>query len=279
MPVKVKSKEQIEVMKEGGKITAGALKEVLAAVEVGVTTAELDKIAEDFIVAAGGEPAFKRVPGYRFATCVNLNEGVVHGLPSQRKLKEGDLLSVDLGTYYKGLYTDVSWTVLVQSSRGSDLLSSKVQSSRGLDLLSSKVGDKQQATSDKVKFLKTGERALWEAIEQCRVGNKVRDISAAMESVLLKGGYSPVEVLVGHGIGEKLHEEPQVPCLVIHGSGPELVEGMTLAVEVIYTAGKSALEVLPDGWTLVTVDGSLAGLFEHTVAITSSGPIVLTSLD
>lgn len=251
MAVKIKTKEQIEMMREGGRITAGALKKVLAAVKVGVTTEELDKIAEEFILGAGGEPAFKRVPGYKFATCLNLNEGVVHGLPSERKLKEGDLLSVDLGTYYKGLNTDISWTVLV--------------------------GSRRQEAGSKIKFLETGEKALWEAIEQCRIGNKVRDISAAMESVLRKGGYSPVEVLVGHGIGEELHEEPQIPCLVIHDSGSELVEGMTLAVEVIYTAGKPALELLPDDWTLVTADGSLAGLFEHTVAIAPGGPIVLTA--
>jgi len=239
-------------MKEGGKITAGALGEVLAAVKVGITTAELDKIAEDFILRAGGEPAFKRVLGYGFATCLNLNEGVVHGLPSARKLREGDILSVDLGTFYRGLNTDVSWTVYV--------------------------GDKRQATSDKIRFLEIGERALWAAVEQCQSGNKVKDISAAMEKILRQGGYSPVDVLVGHGIGEELHEEPQIPCLVIQEEGSELKEGMTLAVEVIYTTGNPALKTLPDEWTFVTVDGSLAGLFEHTIVITTSGPIVLTTL-
>lgn len=250
MAIRIKSGEQIEVMKEGGEITAGALRKVLSAVEVGVTTAELDKIAEDFILDAGGEPAFKRVPGYDFATCLNLNEGVVHGLPSERKLKEGDLLSIDLGTYFKGLNTDTSWTCPVG----------------------------ERTDQAKLRFVETGEKALWAAIEQCQIGNKVKDISAEMERVLRGAGYSPVDVLVGHGIGEELHEEPQVPCLVIHGEGSILKEGMTLAVEVIYTAGDPALKVLPDGWTFVTVDGSLAGLFEHTVAITSGGPIVLTSI-
>lgn len=260
MAITVKTKEQIEVMKEGGRITAGALKEVLAAAKVGVTTAELDQLAEEFILKAGGEPAFKRVPGYGFTTCLNLNEGVVHGLPSQRKLEEGDILSVDLGTYYEGLNTDISWTVYV--------------------------GDKNQAPSSKLQFLEVGEKALLAAIGQCQIGNSINDISAAMERILRRGGYSPVEVLVGHGIGEELHEEPPIPCLVIRDEGselgerrsPELVEGMALAVEVIYTAGNPALEVLPDGWTFVTADGSLAGLFEHTVVISASGPIVLTTL-
>lgn len=251
MVIKIKSKEQIKVMKEGGRITAGTLQAVLSAVAVGVTTAELDKIAEEFIVSAGGEPAFKRIPNYPFATCLNLNEGVVHGLPSKQKLKEGDLLSIDLGTYYKGLNTDIAWTVYV--------------------------GDKKQAPSPKLQFLEVGEKALWAAIDQCRIGNRVGDISAAMEKILRGAGYSPVETLVGHGIGEKLHEEPQIPCLASPYKGAELKEGMTLATEVIYAAGKPALKLLSDNWTFVTADGSLAGLFEHTVAVSPTGPIVLTA--
>ena len=251
MAITVKSKEQIKIMKEGGRITAGALKAVLARVAVGVTTAELDKIAEEFIISSGGEPAFKRVPGYKFATCLNLNEGVVHGLPSKQKLKEGDILSVDLGTYYKGLNTDVSWTVYV--------------------------GDENQALSSKLQFLEVGEKALWVAIDQCRIGKAVGDISAAMEKILRGAGYSPVETLVGHGVGEKLHEEPQIPCVASPYKGVELKEGMTLATEVIYTAGKPALKLLPDNWTFVTADDSLAGLFEHTVAVSPTGPIVLTA--
>jgi methionyl aminopeptidase len=253
MAIKIKSKEQIELMREGGRITAGALKAVLAAVRVGVTTEKLDKVAEDFIFEAGGEPAFKRVPNYDFSTCLNLNEGVVHGLPSQRKLKEGDILTVDLGTFYKGLNTDVAWTVYV--------------------------GQRNKAAGGVVHFLATGEKALSKALGQARAGNKVGDISQAMESVLREGGYSPVDILVGHGIGAELHEDPQIPCLVIHSEGPELKVGVTIAVEVIYTAGDSALEVLSDNWTFVTADRSLAGLFEHTIGITRGDPIVLTSFE
>ena len=253
MAIVVKTEKQVEAMREGGRITVGALREVLAAVEEGVTTAELNEIAEAFIVAAGGEPAFKRVSGYGFATCINLNEGVVHGLPSERKLKRGDILTVDLGTFYRGLNTDMARTVYV--------------------------GDKRGAASEKIKLLEVGEEALRRAVGRCRSGNRVRDISAAMEVVLKRAGYAPVDVLVGHGVGEELHEEPQIPCLVTPGESSELVEGMTLAVEVIYSAGDSVLKVLPDGWTFVTADGSLSCLFEDTVLVTASGPIALTVLN
>lgn len=237
-------------MREGGKITAVVLKEVLEAVAPGVLLLDLEKRADEGIRRRGGEPAFERVEGYDFATCLNVNEGVVHGVPTERKLREGDLLSVDLGTYFQGFYTDASWTVLV-GGRGSE-------------------------TRDKVKFLKTGERALKAAIAAAKVGDRVNDISRAMQGVLEDGGYAPVDALVGHGIGRDLHEDPQIPCLVLHQKSSKLDEGMTFAIEVIYTNGEPGLEAAPDGWTYITADRSWAGLFEHTVAITSGGPIILT---
>jgi len=258
MAIKVKSPEQIEIMREGGRITDGALRKVLAAAKPGVMLIELDKIAEDYILAAGGEPAFKRVPGYDFTTCLNLNEGVVHGIPNRRRLREGDILTVDLGTYYKGFNTDHAWSILI--------------------------GDKDiktQEDKEKEKFLETGEHALKAAIAACRVGSRVNDISRAMEEVLRGAGLTPMETLVGHGVGRELHEDPQIPCFAV-GDGaksPKLVEGMALAIEVIYAAGNPELRSLPDGWTLATVDGSLTGLFEHSVAVTKSGPIVLTELE
>lgn len=250
MPITIKSKEQIQAMTEGGRINAGALAKVMEAVKVGVSTVELDKIAENSIIASGGEPGFKRVPNYDFTTCINVNEGVVHGIPSERTLEVGDILTVDLGTFYKGLHTDMAWTCIV-----------------------GEVDDPARAA-----FLEAGERALWEALGECGVGNRVGDISAAMERILREGGYTPVESLVGHGVGAELHEEPPIPCLATDDLGPELKAGMTLAVEVIYTAGGPDLKTLPDGWTVVTADGSLAALFEHSVVVTESGPIVLTSL-
>jgi len=257
MAIKLKSAAEIEIMREGGKITAGALRNALAAVEPGVSLLGLDKIIEDFILVSGGEPAFKRVPGYSFTTCLNVNEGVVHGIPNERQLKAGDILSIDLGTYYKGFNTDCSWSVLVE----------------GMDT-------ETQEFKERRRFLETGEWALREAIAQCQAGNRVKDISRAMETVLRQRGYTPVRVLVGHGVGKVLHEDPQIPCYVAEGDkgSPKLKEGMTLAIEVIYTAGDFELKVAPDGWTLETMDGSLAGLFEHSVAVTSSGPIVLTTL-
>ncbi len=237
-------------MKKGGRITAEVLQEVLAVAGPGVTLLELEKIAADGIVGRGGSPAFQRVEGYKFATCLNVNEGIVHGIPTERKLVEGDLLSVDLGTYYKGFNTDASWTVYV--------------------------GNREQASASKIKFLEAGERALDLSISQAQVGNHVGDISSAMQRVLEQNGYSPVSTLVGHGVGKDLHEDPQIPCLVLQSRGPKLLEGMTLAIEVIYTEGSPELGVAKDGWTIETRDRSLSGLFEKTIAVTKDGPIILT---
>lgn len=248
--ITVKSPEEIEIMRRGGRITAEVLQEVLAAVKPGVTLLELEKIAVAGISRRGGSPAFQRVEGYKFATCLNVNEGIVHGIPTERKLEEGDLLSVDLGTYYREFNTDASWTVYV--------------------------GDRRSAPAEKIRFIEAGEKALRLAIEQARVGNRVGDISAGMQRILERDGYSPVRTLVGHGVGRELHEDPQIPCLVFSNRGPKLLEGMTLAIEVIYTEGSSELGVAADGWTIETRDRSLSGLFEKTVAVTKTGPIILT---
>ncbi|NIT04578.1 type I methionyl aminopeptidase [Candidatus Saccharibacteria bacterium] len=248
--ITLKTKEEIEIMQEGGRKTSAVLKKVLQAARPGSSLLELEEMAQVQIRRLGGEPAFKRVPGYNSATCLNVNEGIVHGLPSGRKLKEGDILSVDLGVYYKGFNTDSSWTIYV--------------------------GDESHASGDKLKFLKTGEQALVQAMGEAKAGNRVRDISAAMQEVLEGNGYTPVDSLVGHGIGRELHEEPQIPCLVIKDPGPILKEGMTLAVEVIYTQGGRELKVEEDGWTVSSTDGSLSGLFEHTIVVANEGPIILT---
>jgi methionyl aminopeptidase len=253
MKATIKSEEQINIMKEGGEINARALAKVVSSAAPGVSLEELDKIGEKVILQSGGEPAFKRVPGYHHATCLNVNEGVVHGIPSSYCLREGDLLSVDLGTLYKGLNTDAAWTLLV-----------------------GKGGALAEGPEEKVRFLETGRKSLQKAIAQCQVGKHIGDISAAIEKSLRQAGYAPSESLVGHGVGESLHEDPPIPCLASRQKGPKMVEGMTLAIEVIYSAGSPDLVVSSDGWTLVTVDGSLSGLFEHTVALTTSGPIVLT---
>lgn len=248
--ITIKSQSEIESMRRGGQITAQVLQEVVAAAHPGITLLELEKIAADGIIRRGGSPAFQRVEGYKFATCLNLNEGIVHGIPNERKLEEGDLLSVDLGTFYQGLNTDASWTVYV--------------------------GDLKKAPAAKLNFLKVGEKALAQAIETARPGNRVLDISAAMQRIVEEAGYTPVDTLVGHGVGKKLHEDPQIPCLVMRGPNPELAAGMTLAIEAIYTKGGRDLQVASDNWTIETVDKSWGGLFEHTIAVTEDGPIILT---
>lgn len=245
-----KTAEEIELMREGGRITAEVLREVSAAAGPGVTLLELEKIAADGIARRGGSPAFQRVEDYKFVTCLNVNEGIVHGIPTARKLAEEDILSVDLGTYYKGFNTDASWTVYV--------------------------GNREQASAPKIKFLEAGERALDLSISQAQVGNHIGDISSAMQRVLEQNGYSPVTTLVGHGVGKDLHEDPQIPCLALPNRGSKLLEGMTLAIEVIYTEGSPELGVAKDGWTIETRDRSLGGLFEKTIAVTKDGPITLT---
>ena len=262
--ITIKSPAEIELMRQGGRINSETLQEVLAAVGPGVTLLELEKIAVDGIIRRGGSPAFQRVKGYKFATCLNVNEGIVHGIPTERKLMGGDILSVDLGTFYQGFNTDASWTVLVGPAR------------RSLGAGGESENQRTEDWEKKRRFLKAGEEALTAAITKARVGNHVLDISAAIQQGVEKAGYNPVDTLVGHGVGKELHEDPQIPCLVMKGPNPELTAGMTLAIEVIYTKGGRDLQVAQDGWTVETVDKSWSGLFEHTVALTDDGPIILT---
>lgn len=243
-------------MKEGGKIAATVRERVLAAAEPGISPLELNHLAEKLILEAGGEPSFKGFEGFPFTTCINVNEGVVHGLPTRRKLREGDLLTVDLGVLYRGLHTDNARTVEIGSQ---------------LSALSSQ------------QFLAVGQKALDAAIKQCQIGKHIRDISRAIQTTIEGAGYNVVRELGGHGVGKKLHESPFIPGFVetkgMKGTVPNnpiLKGGMVLAVEVIYTQGNGKIEVIDDGWTVVTSDGGLAGLFEDTVAIQKTGPLILT---
>ena len=260
-PIQIKSPQEIEIMKEGGKIAAAVREKVLATAKQGISTLELDALAEKLILEAGVKPSFKGFEGFPFATCINVNEGIVHGLPTERKLKAGDILTVDLGVFYKGLHTDTARTVEVNKKTRKPR--SKASSLRG----------KQE---NKKQFLSTGQEALEKAIGRCQVGNHVEDISRTIQATIEGAGYNVIRELGGHGVGKKLHEPPFIPGFGQPGEGPVLKEGMTLAIEVIYARGSGKIEVLNDGWTVVTVDGNLAGLFEHTVAVTKSGPVVLT---
>jgi len=247
-----KSQLQIEVMKEGGKRLSWVLDQILKEVKPQVALWQLDKLAENLIKKQGGQPSFKMVPGYRWTTCININEGVVHGIPGEYQLKEGDLVSLDMGMFYGGFHTDMARTIRVKGQ------------------------ENKRVKND--EFLKVGQKALSRAISMAKAGNRVGHISQAMEEIIREAGFSPIEVLTGHGIGEKLHEEPQIPCLLSEKleKTPLLENGMVLAVEVIYAQGKPEVVLNHDGWTIKTADGKLAGLFEDTIVIDKDKPLVLT---
>lgn len=243
-----------EALLTGGRIAASVLSQVLESVKPGVSTFALDRLAEELIRAAGATPSFKGFEDYPFATCINLNEGVVHGLPSKDIIiRRGDLVTVDLGVFYQGLHTDTARTVKIRNSEF-------------------------EIRNDE-KFLSVGQEALTKAINQCRAGNHVGDISFAIQSAVEGAGYYVIRELVGHGVGKELHQPPSMPGYGRRGEGQRLEKGMALAIEVIYAVGKTKVKLLGDGWTIVTKTGCPAAMFEHTVLITSSDPIVLTRLD
>lgn len=243
-----KTKKEIEIMTEGGR-KLGSIKEALKKnVAVGITGKDINRLAESLITKTGGKPSFKTVKNYYWSTCININDGVVHGIPGNTPFKNGDIVSIDVGLFYKGFHTDTSFTLPVGEVSG------RVK-----------------------RFLDTGRRALSESISKVKTGNKVSDISKTMQSVLKKGGYSPVEALTGHGIGKSLHEDPHIPCFWKEGMrDEETLEGASFAVEVIYMEGLPDLVLSEDGWTLATKDGKIAALFEETVVATGQGPLVLT---
>jgi len=247
----LKTPPEIKKMEEGGRKLASVKKQLMEKVGEGVGAAEIEDLADKLIKKEGGEPSFKMVPGYRWATCVNINEGIVHGIPKKEIVfKKGDIVSVDLGIKYQGFHTDTSITVAISP------------------------------TKETKKFLKAGEEALQAAIKKAVPGNRIYDISKAIEKTLKKYNLNPVRVLVGHGIGQDLHEAPQIPGFTKgrREQTPEIKEGAVFAIEVIYTKGSPEISLDEDGWTIKTRDGKISGLFEETVAITSNGPIVLTEV-
>ena len=250
-----KSPEQVKIMHHGGHILATVLGEVMDAAVPGVTELELDKLAEKRIRELGGEPGFMKVKGYHHTTCFSTNDVVVHGIPSQYELEEGDVVGIDCGVYYKGFHTDMSESKIVKSSNF------KVQ-------------------NEIEKFLKTGKLALNESIKQAVIGNRIGHISQTIQRIVEKeAGYSVVRSLIGHGVGKELHEAPEVPGYLVGNINrtPLLREGMTIAVEVIYNMGTPEVMLDSDHWTIRTQDGSLSGLYERTIAITEDGPLMLTA--
>lgn len=234
-------------MRKAGRIAATALEEVEKHIKIGVDTKDLDKIAAAVIEKEGAVPSFKKVPGYKHCICATPNSWVVHGVPGNYILKNGDILGIDLGSYYNGYHSDVAHTYLVG-----------------------------EGNEEKKKFLKIGEKALWSAIKEAKLGGGIGDISNKIQTIVEGAGYSVVKELVGHGVGKRLHEDPLVPGRGKKGTGLELKEGMVLAIEVIYNMGKPDVALLPDGWTIATKDKSFSALFERTVAVTKKGPVVLT---
>jgi methionyl aminopeptidase len=255
--IHLKTEKEIGIMRIGGKMLAEVLDEVIKNVKVGVSELELDQLAEKLILEKGGEPGFKKVEGYSHTICISTNDVVVHGIPTDYKLKEGDKVGIDCGVYYQGFHTDMAQTTRVKNEK------LKIKNEDEVD-----------------RFLKTGEKAMWEGIKAAKLGQRVGDISKAIQEIVEGQGYSVVRNLIGHGVGKELHEDPEVPGF-LSGSilrTPLLKEGMTIAVEVIYNMGKSGVVYSnDDGWTIKTKDGSLSGLFERSIAITREGPVVLTS--
>ncbi|MBK8758027.1 MAG: type I methionyl aminopeptidase [Actinomycetales bacterium] len=251
--------EQLALMRAAGLLVAGALSTVAGAVSAGVTTAQLDRLAETFIRDHGGVPSFPGVPGYRHTLCTSVNEEIVHGIPGSRVLQDGDLVSVDCGAIVSGWHGDAAISVFV--------------------------GGESAARPEDVSLSRATEQSLWAGIAAMRVGGRLYAVGEAIEDSILAAGradgrdYGIVEDYVGHAIGQEMHLDPQIPNYAVRGKGPLLASGFTGALEPMVTLGDARNRVLDDGWTVVTLDGSRAAHWEHTVVVRDAGVCVLTAAD
>ncbi len=246
----LKTGRELQIMREACRISAGALQTAGKAVEPGITTAELDKLAEDYIISQGGEPNFKNYQGYPATACISINNEVIHGIPTKkRKLQAGDIVSIDLGAKFQGYHGDNAATFACG-----------------------------EISPEAKRLMEVTKQSLYEGIAAALYGGRIGDISHAVQSYVEANGFSVVRQFVGHGIGTQLHEEPEVPNFGTKGRGIRLMPGMTLAIEPMVNAGKSGVKILPDGWTVLTSDGSLSAHFEHTIVITADGPKILTQI-
>lgn len=244
----LKTGRELKVMREACRISAEALKLAGSAVEPGVTTAELDKIAEQYILSQGAVPNFKNYNGYPATACISINNEVIHGIPSKKRvIKAGDIVSIDLGAKFEGYHGDNAATFAC--------------------------GD---VSEEAKRLMDTTRESLYEGIAAAVSGGRLGDIGVAVQQYVEKRGYSVVRQFVGHGIGTQLHEAPEVPNFGTHGRGIRLMPGMTLAIEPMVNMGGFDVKVMPDGWTVLTKDGSLSAHFEHTIVITPDGPQILT---
>jgi len=245
----LKTPQEIAVMREGNRILALLFEHLSPLIQPGITTAELDKEAELFIRSYHAVPAFKGYRGYPATLCTSVNNEVIHGIPSARRLLQGDIVSIDVGALHEGFYSDSARTFAVG-----------------------------EVSKNALRLMQVTEKALYEGIDQAVAGNHLYDISAAVQKVVESAGFHVVREFVGHGIGRGLHEDPQVPNFGKKGSGPVLQEGMTLAIEPMVNEGTWKVTILNDGWTAVTADRSLSAHFEHSIAITANGPLILSAL-
>lgn len=246
--ISVKTASQIAQMKDACKISAQALALAGESLEVGMTTKELDNIIHKFIVGAGAKPSFLGYAGYPASACISVNDEVIHGIPGKRKILDGDVVSVDVGAYYNGYHGDNAATFMVGN-----------------------------VAPDVKELLKVTKEALYKGIEQAVVGNRIGDISHAIEEYVNSYGYGIVRKYVGHGVGRELHEEPEVPNFGRAGHGVRLTAGMTIAIEPMINLKGDDVYSLPDGWTVKTVSKTASAHFEHSIAITSNGPVILTT--
>jgi methionyl aminopeptidase len=242
-----KSAEDIAIMREAGVILTDTLSRLEASIAPGMTTADLDRIAEESIRSAGASPSFKGYRDFPASICTSPNDVIVHGIPGRYVLRDGDIISIDVGVFHKGFHADSAWTFPVGT-----------------------------VSAEAAKLLEVTEASLLAAIEECRPGARIGDVGYAVEGIAVAGGFSVVREYVGHGVGRNLHEEPQVPNYGPPGRRELLSPGMTLAIEPMVNVGGPETKLLDDGWTVVTLDGSLSAHFEHTVAITPEGHDVLT---
>lgn len=246
----IKSQREIDHLKQSNAIVAEVLENLKKMIAPGVTTQELDQFAEEYILHKGARPAFKGYRGFPATLCVSINEEVVHGIPNQRQLKEGDIVSIDVGVNYTGYFGDAAMTL--------------------------PVGEIDPAAQ---KLLEVTERALYIGIDEAKVGNRLFDISYAIQSWVESNGFSVVRDFVGHGIGRDLHEDPQIPNFGSPHQGPRLEKGMVFALEPMVNEGTYQVKVLSDGWTVVTADGKRSAHFEHTIVITDNGAEILSILN
>jgi methionyl aminopeptidase len=243
-----KSPDELERMARAGRIVADTIALMGEHARPGVTTAELDELADEYIAGQGGHPTFKGYRGYPAATCISPNSMIVHGIPGPYELADGDVLSVDVGVTLDGFVADSAYTFAIG-----------------------------EISADAERLLEVGQAALAAGIEQCLVGHRLSDISHAVQVVTESAGFSVVRSLVGHGVGRSMHEDPQIPNYGQPGRGPLLAAGMTFAIEPMITAGGPEIVVHDDDWSISTADGTLSAHFEHTVAVTEAGPRILTA--